>query len=220
MATRPMVASQAGEHLPVIKYNSYLAGTAFALLLSAHIAMEMLAAYPASQHLWYVNIVFAREVRPLLQHMDVFAGGRSMVTIVSLGGLALLCIASALANMRLLAAVNCHIALIMFIFVAARSYGRTYPYGVDTHDTLAALAARLSGVQIGMAVLLMALAVVCVLTHVEFLGRAGKLRRSVGSANARAAVRDGAAALPEVALSRMLKMLRRPFITGLRPSSG
>lgn len=182
----------------MVKFNSYLAGSAFALLLGAHVAMEMLAAYPASQHLWYVNIVFAREVRPLLQHMDVFAGGRSMVTIVSLGGLALLCIASALANMRLLATANCHIALVMFIFVAARSFGRTYPYGLDTQGTLAALAARLSGVQIGMAVLLMALAVVCVMTHVEFLGRAGRQRRSAGPANARAAIRGGAATLPKV----------------------
>ena len=78
LVTRPVVAWRWGVDRPVVKFQSYLAGSAFALLLAAHIAMELLDAYPVSQYLWHVNIVFAREARPLLQHIDTFAGGSSV----------------------------------------------------------------------------------------------------------------------------------------------
>lgn len=164
----------------MIKFQSYLAGSAFALLLAAHIAMELLDAYPANQYLWHVNIIFAREARPLLQHMDVLAGGSSAVGILALGGLALICILSARANMRLLAAVNCHIALIMMAHLAAISYLRTYPYGLPANDTLVSLSTDLSVVQFGMVALILALSVACVLSHVDILGRAfARVRRRI-----------------------------------------
>jgi hypothetical protein len=165
-----------GEFTPVLKFQSYLAGSAFALLLAANIAMELLAAYPASQYLWHLNITFAREARPLLQHMDALAGGSSALTILALVGLALLCVVAARANMRLLAAANCHIALIMLTFLAARSYIRTYPHGL-LGDDLLSLASRLSLVQVGMVAFMLMLSAACVHSHVEILGRAFALIR-------------------------------------------
>jgi hypothetical protein len=155
----------------VVKFQSYLAGSAFALLLAAHIAMQLLHAYPANQYLWHLNIIFAREARPLLQHLDVLTGGNSPLTILTLGTLALLCIASARTNMRLLAAANCHIALILFIFLAARSFVRTYPHGLPVHDKLASLGTELSVVQFGMLAFMVVLSAVCVEAHVRILGR-------------------------------------------------
>lgn len=155
----------------MVKFQSYLAGSAFALLLAAHIAMELLHAYPANQYLWHVNIIFAREARPLLQHLDVLTGGNSPATILALGTFALLCIASARTNMRLLAVASCHIALILFIFLAARSFVRTYPHGLPTQDRLNSLITELSVVQFGMLAFIMVLSAVCVVAHVRILQR-------------------------------------------------
>lgn len=165
----------------MVKLQSYLAGSVFALLLAAHIAMELLNANPASPYLWHVNIIFAREARPLLQHMDAFAGGSSAVTILILGGLAMLCIAAARGNMRLLAAGNCHIALIMLIYIASRSYVRTYPYGLPASDTLTSLGANLSVVQFGGLGFMAVLSVACVASHVDILGRCFDLRRRLAA---------------------------------------
>lgn len=191
----------------MIKFQSYLAGSAFAALLAAYIAMELLNAFPVNQYLWHVNIIFAREARPLLQHIDVLAGGSSALTILVLGGLALLCIAAARTNMRLLAAANCHIALIMLLHLAARSYVRTYPHGPFSNDTLFSLAAKLSVVQFGIIALILALAVACVLSHVEIMGRAfaRKKRRSI---------------IPEMEDRAPGRLLDSParFETGFRPS--
>ena len=156
----------------MIKFQSYLAGLAFAGLLAAYIAMELLNAYPVNRYLWHVNITFAREARPLLQHIDVLAGGSSTLAILALGGLALACILAAKARLRLLAAVNCHIALIMLLHLAARSYVRTYPHGLFSHDTVFSVAAKLSVVQFGIAGLILALTAVCVASHIDMLGRA------------------------------------------------
>ncbi len=156
----------------MIKFQSYLAGLAFAGLLAAYIAMELLNAFPVNQYLWHVNILFAREARPLLQHIDMLAGGSSTLAILALGGLALACILAARARFRLLAAVNCHIALIMLLHLAARSYLRTYPHGVFSHDTALAFAAKLSVVQVGIAGLILALTAMCVLSHIDILCRA------------------------------------------------
>ncbi len=161
----------------MIKFQSYVAGSAFALLLAAHIAMELLDAHPANPYIWHVNIIFAREARPLLQHIDAFAGGSSVATILILSGLAILCVAAAKTNMRLMAASNCHIALIMLIYIASRSYVRTYPYGLPPTDTLAALGADLSVVQLGGLGLMTVLSVACVVSHVDILGRCFELRR-------------------------------------------
>ena len=156
----------------MIKFQSYLAGLAFAGLLAAYIAMELLNAFPVNQYLWHLNIIFAREARPLLQHIDMLAGGSSTLAILALGGLALASILAARARLRLLAAVNCHIALIMLLHLAARSYVRTYPHGLFSYDTVFALAAKLSVVQFGIAGLILALTAVCVASHIDMLGRA------------------------------------------------
>jgi hypothetical protein len=166
----------------VVKFQSYLAGSAFALLLAANIAMELLHAYPANQYLWHLNIIFAREARPLLQHLDVLTGGNSPLTILALGTLALLCIASARTDMRLLAVANGHIALILFIFLAARSFVRTYPHGLPAHDRLASLGTELSVVQFGMLGFIVVLSAVCVVAHVRILRRGLASMRRQGAA--------------------------------------
>ena len=177
-----MVAWRKGSTL-LVRFQSYLAGSAFALLLAAQIAMQLLHAYPASEYLWHVNIIFAREVRPLLQHVDMLAGGPG-AAVVAFGGLALLCILSARANLRLMAAANCHIALVMLVFLAAKSWTRTYPYGLPNHEPLVALATRLTVVQYGMAAFIVILAAVCVAIQVEMLGRGlGPRRRGAVAAN-------------------------------------
>lgn len=167
-----MLAWPKGEPLPVVKFQSYLAGLAFAGLLAAYIAMELLNAFPVNQYLWHVNIIFAREARPLLQHIDMLAGGSSTLTILALGGLSIACILAAKARLRLLAAVNCHIALIMVLHLAARSYARTYPHGFFSHDTIFSIAAKLNVVQFGIAGLILALAAVCVVSHIDILRHA------------------------------------------------
>ena len=189
------------------KFQSYLAGSAFALLLVAHIAMEMLYAYPANQYLWHVNIIFAREARPLLQHLDVLTGGHSTVTILALGTLALLCIAAARTNMRLLAIANCHIALILFIFLAARSYVRTFPHGLPATDQLTSLATELSVVQFGIIAFLFVLTTVCVLHHIKVLGRGFARMRRRGSVAATHEASSGKRLLHRIESSRDLAAL-------------
>lgn len=174
MPEQPVLAWLPGESAgdaPVTRFQGHLAGSAVALLLAAHIAMELLHAYPVNQYLWHVNIIFAREARPLLQHIDALADGRSTVTILGLGAFALLCVAAGHARIWLLAAVNSHVVLTAFLFLGARSYMRTYPYGLPDNGTLVSLATEVSVVQFGIAAFVVALAFVCVRSHIDILGR-------------------------------------------------
>lgn len=167
----------------VVKFQSYLAGSAFALLLGAHIAMELLDAYPVNQYLWHVNIIFAREARPLLQHLDDLAGGGPALTLLALGGLALISIAAAHMRLRLVAAANCHVALILMLFLGTRSFARSFPYGVPADDLVASFGANVSLVQLGIAVITLALAVACVRCHIDYVHRGFEAarRRSAGA---------------------------------------
>jgi hypothetical protein len=167
----------------VTKLQSYLAGSVFALLLMANVAMELLNAFPANQYLWHLNLLFAREARPLLQHLDELAGGGSAVTLVALGGLALVSIAAAHMRLRLVAAANCHVALILMLFLGTRSYARSFPYGIPADDIVGSLGANVSLVQLGIAAITLALAVACVRCHIDYLHRGLQLarRRSAGA---------------------------------------
>ena len=165
------------------KLQSYLAGSVFALLLMANGAMELLNAFPANQYLWHVNLLFAREARPLLQHLDELAGGGSATTLAALGGLALVSIAAAHMRLRLVAAANCHVALILMLFLGSRSYARSFPYGIPADDIVGSLVANVSLVQLGIAAITLALAVACVRCHIDYLHRSFQVarRRSAGS---------------------------------------
>jgi hypothetical protein len=167
----------------VTKLHSYLAGLVFALLLMANVAMELLNAFPANPYLWHLNLLFAREARPLLQHLDEFTGGGSAVTLVSLGGLALVSIAAAHMRLRLVAAANCHVALILMLFLGTRSYARSFPYGIPANDIVGSLGSNVSLVQLGIAAITLALAVACVRCHIDYLHRGFQhaRRRSAGA---------------------------------------
>jgi hypothetical protein len=166
----------------VTKLQSYLAGSVFALLLMANVAMELLNAFPANQYLWHLNLLFAREARPLLQHLDELAGGGTAMTLAALGGLALVSIAAAHMRLRLVAAANCHVALVLMLFLGTRSYARSFPYGIPADDIMGSLGANVSLVQLGIAAITLALAVACVRCQIDFLGRGFQRarRRSVG----------------------------------------
>lgn len=153
------------------KLQSYLAGSVFALLLMANVAMELLNAFPANQYLWHLNLLFAREARPLLQHLDEVAGVGSAVTLAALGGLALVSIAAAHMRLALVAAANCHVALILMLFLGSRSYARSFPHGIPADDIVGSLGANVSLVQAGIAAIMLALAVVCVRCHIDYLNR-------------------------------------------------
>jgi hypothetical protein len=167
----------------VTKLHSYLAGSVFALLIMANVAMELLNAFPANQYLWHLNLLFAREARPLLQHLDEFAGGGSAVTLAALGGLGLVSIAAAHMRLPLVAAANCHVALVLMLFLGTRSYARSFPYGFPADDIVGALGANVSLVQLGIAAVTVALAVTCVRWHIDYLNRGFQFarRRSVGT---------------------------------------
>ncbi|HUE47424.1 MAG TPA: hypothetical protein VMO81_14345, partial [Aestuariivirgaceae bacterium] len=89
----------------------------------------------------------------------------------ALGGLALVSIAAAHMRLRLVAAANCHVALILMLFLGTRSYARSFPYGIPADDIVASLGANVSLVQLGIAAITLALAVACVRCHIDYLGR-------------------------------------------------
>ena len=161
----------------MIKSQGYLAGSVFTLLLMANVAMELLNAFPANPYLWHLNLLFAREARPLLQHLDELAGGGPAVTLAALGGLALVSVTAAHMRLRLVAAANCHVALVLMLFLGTRSYVRSFPYGVPADDILASLGANVSLVQLGIAAITLALAVACVRCHIDYLHRGLQLAR-------------------------------------------
>jgi hypothetical protein len=164
----------------VTRLQNYIAGSVFALLLLANVAMELLNAFPANQYLWHVNLLFAREARPLLQHLDELAGGGTAVTLAGLGGLALVSIAAAHMRLRLVAAANCHVALILMLFLGTRSYSRSFPYGLPADGIVASLG-DVSLVQLGIAAITMALAVACVRCHIDYLGRGVRHARQLSA---------------------------------------
>ena len=176
------------------KLHSYLAGSVFALLIMANIAMELLNAFPANQYLWHLNLLFAREARPLLQHLDELAGGGSAATLAALGGLALVSVAAAHMRLRLVAAANCHVALFLMLFLGTRSFSRSFPYGIPADDIVASLG-DVSLVQLGIAAITLALAVACVRCHIDYLGRGFQRarRRSHGRSSWKPAVGQGPA---------------------------
>ena len=163
----------------MVKFQSYLAGSVFALLLVAQVAMALLNVYTDNQYLWHVNIAFDREVRPLLEHLDLLAGSRFDVGVAVLSFFAILAVIAAKQKLHLLAAGTCHIALAMVVLVAIRPFLRSYPERLSTSTgDLASFTAGLSTTQWGLIMLACLLLAMCIWSHVNILGKATKARRS------------------------------------------
>lgn len=163
----------------MIKLTGYLSGCVYALFLAGYIAMVLLSVYPGSGFLWQVNLAFAREVRPLLEHIDMLAGGSSVATILCLSGFAGLSVAAARNSLRLLAAGLCHIALAMVLFVLVKSLQRMSPRGLSV--LFGEPAELLSGLTVSQYVLITfagALGTLCLASHVSIFSRGLAIRRT------------------------------------------
>jgi hypothetical protein len=154
------------------KLQSRLAGFVFVLLLAAHGAMVLLSLYPTSEALWWVNVRFAREARPLLEAIDAIALGNSMAVLAILCGLIAFALVSSRMKRPLWPAAASHIALGAVVYTAVTSFSRVQGR-VDSAGLgdWAAHAGRLDTSQYGLIALGLMLVVACFFAHVEMLRR-------------------------------------------------
>ena len=154
------------------KLQSRLAGCVFVLLLAAHIAMVLLSIYPTSTALWWVNVAFAREARPLLEVIDAIATGNSVAVFVILCGLIALAFASAKTKRKLWPSAASHVALGAVVYTAIASLSRVQSRVQSASiDDWAAHAGRLDTSQYGLIALGLILVVACFFAHIEMLRR-------------------------------------------------
>ncbi|MGI9293760.1 MAG: hypothetical protein ACR2PS_07230 [Pseudomonadales bacterium] len=108
------------------RFQNTVAGLVFAVLLASAASMQLLSYFPASGALWYININYAREARPVLELMDFlpFAGPvQNMLIIVGLIGLCGLAVHT---KKVMLTSATTHIALYAAIFAGGASFSRTF----------------------------------------------------------------------------------------------
>ncbi len=151
--------------------NAAAALVFFMLLLSAA-SMWLLSHFPTSSTLWYLNINYAREARPVLELLDQLPlAGHLQNGFIMLAMLALCWVAMRSKN-KILTSATTHTALYAVLFAGVASFSRTFgnleAAGLATVDLRAATGAMNTS-QLALVVLLALLFVSCLLNHYQIV---------------------------------------------------
>lgn len=155
-----------------IRIQNVVAGSVFALFLLCTAAMALLARYPASDWLWYLNINYAREARPVLELLDYlpFAGLYQNMLIIA--AMIALCALAVHRNCRKLTTATSHVALYAMGFAVIASSGRSLGSLQATNlivTDVPQFAAAMDTGQMTMSVLLGVSLVSCLAIHCQII---------------------------------------------------
>ena len=155
-----------------MRLQNTIAAVVFVILLVCATCMQLLNSYPSSGALWYLNVTFAREARPVLELLDhiAFAGlTQNILIILALIGL---CGLAVYRNCKMLTSATTHLALYAVIFAGIASYSRTFgslkAASVSATD-MAALAGALDPGQRALTMIIVILLITCLINHYQII---------------------------------------------------
>jgi hypothetical protein len=108
------------------RLQNAIAGLVFIIVFASAASMQLLSYFPTNATLWYLNVNFAREARPVLELLDhlPFAGlAQNMLIVVFM---AALCVFASRSNNKILTSATTHTALYAAVFAGIASYSRTF----------------------------------------------------------------------------------------------
>ena len=110
----------------MVRVQNILAALVFSLLLACCLAMQLLQWFPANSTLWYLNITFAREARPVLELMQYLPfDGLAQNTAIILAMLGL-CVYATRRKSLMLTSATTHTAAYIAVFAVLASSFRTF----------------------------------------------------------------------------------------------
>ena len=110
----------------VVKVQNLLASVVFSVLLAACVLMQLLQWYPSNSTLWYLNITYAREARPVLELFQFLPFDGLYQNIGLVTAMLLLCGIAIRRKSLLLTSATTHIAAYAAIFAVIASSYRTF----------------------------------------------------------------------------------------------
>lgn len=108
------------------RLQNSVAGLVFIILFASAASMQLLSYFPANGALWYLNVNYAREARPVLELLDTLPLPGLMQNMLIISALIVLCGLAVRYNSRLLTSATTHTALYAAIFAGLASYTRTF----------------------------------------------------------------------------------------------
>ena len=169
----------------MIRLQNIVAALAFAAVVIADTAMQMLNLLPASGLLWQINIAFARELRPVIELFDHVSIAGPATVPLCLAGLLAMCLAASRLRHTMMTAATTHTALFGAIYAAMASFGANLGPQIST----AAGVGDIVGIAVGLSLLdqvliamVLALLIVCTLNHYHILRESLDRLRGVSAA--------------------------------------
>ena len=154
------------------KIQNAVAGLVFAILFASAASMQLLTYYPANEALWYINLNYAREARPVLELLDYLPFGgplQNMLIIASLIGLCGLAVAK---QKVMLTSATTHTALYAAIFAGIASFSRTF-HTLESASLASAdvrgMASAMDPSQLALTGLVIVLLLSCLFNHYQIV---------------------------------------------------
>lgn len=155
-----------------MRLQNTIAALVFLILLVSSICMQLLNLYPTNETLWYLNITYAREARPVLELLNYLPFHTVAQNILVILGLIGLCAFAGLRKSKIMTAATSHLAFYTAIFAAIASYSRTFgsveAASLSSID-VAAFAGALDPAQLALTLLIMVLCITCLFSHYQIV---------------------------------------------------
>lgn len=171
--SRQLPSRTRGEFIVLsTRLQNAVAGLVFIILFASAASMQLLSYFPTNSTLWYLNVNYAREARPVLELLDhlPFAGLAQNMLIVA--AMVSLCVAASRSNNKILTSATTHTALYAAIFAGVASYSRTFgnleAASLTSIDLLASTGV-LDTSQLALTGLLALLLVSCLFNHYQIV---------------------------------------------------
>jgi hypothetical protein len=156
----------------MVRVQNVLAALVFSLLLACVACMQLLQWYPANETLWYLNITFAREARPVLelfQYLPFDGLVQNAAIVLSMLGI---CVLATRRRSLMLTSATTHVAAYVAVFAVLASGFRT-SRGFEAASASAADLAGLTGTlepgQLALAIVLAISVLACLVNHYQIV---------------------------------------------------
>ena len=154
------------------RLQNSVAGLVFIILFASAASMQMLSYFPTSSTLWYLNVNYTREARPVLELLDHLPFASLAQNMLIVGAMVVLCVVASRSNNKILTSATTHAALYAAIFAGVASYSRTFgnfEAASLTSIDLLATTHVLDPSQLALTGLLALLLVTCLFNHYQIV---------------------------------------------------
>lgn len=155
-----------------MRLQNTMAAVVFIILLACASVMQLLNFFPGNSTLWYLNLTFAREARPVLELFD-YLPFASLTQNLSLIGLLIgLCVLATYRKNKLLTSATTHIALYGAIFAGIASYSRTFgsmQAASNSASDMIAFTTALDPSQRALTAIVAIMLITCLMNHYQII---------------------------------------------------